>query len=81
MNMMVKFDFSQPGVTSNFSHLLRQLKADSGCAWYDDEFEKWLWDNLGIKQLHENEQFPSHLTGVEMSDEAYTMLLLKVNSR
>ena len=76
---MMKIDFRDPGQPSTFGRILRELKKQSGCDLYDDSFEKWLWDNCGIKQLHESEHFPSHLTGVEMSDEAYTMLLLKVN--
>ena len=81
---MKRIDFrdSEPrsdSETRKFSLILKQLKEQSGCALYDDDFEKWLWDNCGIRQLHENEQFPTHLTGLEMSEEAYTMLLLRAN--
>lgn len=76
---MRRFDFSIPGQSSTFSRILRELKEKSGCQLYDDKFEQWLWDECGIKQLHESEQYPTHLTGLEMSDEAYTMLLLKVS--
>lgn len=76
----MKFDFYDHDTSHRFSYILRSLKAESGRALYDDSFEQWLWAEYEIKQLHDNENFPDHLTGVEMSEETYTMILIKVNA-
>lgn len=59
------------------SRILRELKIESDHGYYDFDFEQWCAKEWGIVWLHENASFPSHLTGLEMSDETYTMLILK----
>ena len=53
------------------------MKKDSGCALYDNSFEKWCKVELGVTFMHENEMYPDHLTGLMMEEATYTMLLLK----
>ena len=71
------------GTAGNFAHkpalMLRQLKNESGCALYNEEFEQWALREWKIKFLHENEMYPDHLTGLEMPDEVFTVLALKYN--
>jgi len=60
-----------------WSLILGRLKAESGCALYDDSFDQWALKEWSIKFLHDNKMYPTHLTGVELSEETLTMLLLK----
>lgn len=60
-----------------WTQTLMGLKMESGLDTFDDKFEDWILSVWGITFLHENTQYPSHLTGLSMSDETYTMLLLK----
>ena len=79
----MKFDFraNEHGVFDSgarrWGKLLRALKVESGIPLYDDSFEKWALDVWGIRFLHESTEYPGHLTGVELDDATYTMLLLK----
>jgi hypothetical protein len=69
------------GSTTKIVNILRYLKGDSGCALYDDSFEHWAKETWGITFLHGNQLYPDHLTGLEMEDSTYTMLLLKYSHR
>ena len=60
-----------------WASVLTELRIESGCTLYDDQFEKWVNSNRGITFLHENSEYPAHLTGLEMDDQTFIMLLLK----
>jgi hypothetical protein len=80
----MRFDFRSGGEngavrggTAKWSKILRALKEESGLPLYDDAFEEWALAEWRIRFLHENTEFPGHLTGVELDDSTYTMILLK----
>ena len=65
------------GQTWYWTQVLRGLKNDSGLPLFNDEFEDWLKKEWGITSLHEEQDFRSHLTGLSMNDETFTMILLR----
>ncbi len=65
------------GQTAYWSRVLMRLRSESGLPLFNDKFEAWVKDTWNITILHEDKEFPSHLTGVELDDAIYTMLLLK----
>jgi len=60
-----------------WSRVLRELKAESGRNLYDAGFEEWVKDEWTITFLHENNEYPTHITGLDMNDSTFTMVLLK----
>lgn len=75
--MRVDFNERQHLPVVKWSTMLRLLKDESGLPLYDDRFEQWVFDEWGIVFLHGNPVYPGHLTGVELDDATYTLLLLK----
>lgn len=65
---------------ASWSLILMGLRAESGVALFGDEFEEWVLKEWNIRLLHNNEVFPSHLTGMEMDEQTLTMLMLKFPS-
>ena len=61
-----------------WSRTLRLLVQEYGPVIFDKDFERWLLQQYGISCLHDNAEYPGHLTGVELSDSSYTLLLLKL---
>lgn len=55
--------------------VLRNLK-DKECP-DPSQFETWIKDAWGITLVHNSVQYPGSISGVELSEETLTMLLLK----
>lgn len=82
----MKFDFRNNNNTSIiersqstyfWSRALQGLRQESGLPLFDSRFETWAKEEWDIIFLHENIEYPGHLTGIEVDESTYTMLLLK----
>lgn len=79
--MILKFEFGgseSQGQTRRWFNILMDLKNKSPYPTFTDDFEEWVFDNYGLRILHNSSMFPSHITGVEIEEENYTVLLLSM---
>lgn len=53
------------------------LRTESGLSRFNEEFYQWCRDNYGIVDLHEREEYPAVLTGIELGEDVLLMLRLK----
>lgn len=59
------------------TRLLMHLKSESGHSRFNEEFYQWCRHNYGIVDLHEREEYPAVLTGIEIDEAIVTVLRLK----
>jgi hypothetical protein len=55
-----------------------QLRVLSPNNKFDEAFDVWALENYGLRMCYDMPDRPRALTGVEITDENYTALLLKV---
>ena len=60
-----------------WKYLLRTLKHESNLPYYDDEFDKWLFDNYQITMLYEDKEVPIMITGLQVDDQQALLIKLK----
>ncbi len=83
----MKFDFrtiaiGDPDYQAGYwPYVLMQLKKDYGFELFTDDFYDFLRTEIGINVLFEMENAPTTISGIELSDEHWTMILLKYPMR
>jgi hypothetical protein len=58
--------------------LLMKLRELSPNNKFDEAFDVWVLDTYGIRMRYDMADRPLVMTGIEISDEDYTMLLLRL---
>ncbi len=60
--------------------LLMKLRELSPSNKFDEAFDTWVLETYGIRMRYEMPGRPSVITSIELSDEDYVMLLLKLHA-
>jgi hypothetical protein len=60
--------------------LLTKLRKLSPNNRFDDAFDKWVFKNYGLRLRYELPDRPLVITGMNISEEDYTLLLLKLSA-